>query len=86
VLRFDAGLDFGYVRDGLTSDEFNRFTGFGVSGNLMGPWQTIVQFDVGVALQSGIPDLKGDTEFLIGLLKYFPSGHLHRGHPAKDGG
>ncbi len=71
VIRFDAALDHAYVRDSLTSDRFDRFTGFGVSGNLMGPWQTILQFDVGVAVQSDVPDLRGDTEFLLGLLKYF---------------
>ncbi len=79
VIRFDAGVDYGHVRDGLTSIEFNRFTGFGVSGNLMGPWQTIVQFDIGVAVQSDFPALKGNTEFLIGLLKYFPSSRMGKG-------
>jgi hypothetical protein len=76
VIRFDAGVDYGYVKDGLTSVEYNRFTGFGFSGNLMGPWQTIVQFDIGVAVLSDFPDLKGNTEFLIGLLKYFPDSRL----------
>ena len=71
VIRFDASLDTAYVRDSLTSDRFDHFTGFGVSGNLMGPWQTILMFDVGVAVQSDIPDLRGDTEFEVGLLKYF---------------
>jgi hypothetical protein len=37
----------------------------------MGPWDTILQFDIGVAIQSDIPDLRGGTEFQIGLLKYF---------------
>ncbi len=71
VVRFEASLDYAYVRDSLTSDSFNRFTGFGVSGNLMGPWDSILQFDVGVAVQSDFEDLKGGTEFQIGLLKYF---------------
>ncbi len=71
VVRFDASLDSGYVKDGLTSDRFDRFTGFGIAGNFMGPWSTIIQFDVGVALQSDIPGLRGDTEILLGMLKYF---------------
>ena len=71
VVRFEASLDHGYVRDGLTSDDFHKFTGFGISGNTMGPWDTLLQFDIGVALQSDFERLRGGTEFQIGLLKYF---------------
>ena len=71
VIRFDASLDRARVRDSLTSDEFHAFTGLGIAGNMMGPWETILQFDVGVALQSDFAPLKGGTEFQIGLLKYF---------------
>ena len=71
VIRFEASLDHAYVRDSLTSDDFNRFTGFGVSGNTMGPWETVLQFDIGVALQSDFDGLRGNTEFQVGLLKYF---------------
>jgi hypothetical protein len=71
VIRFDASLDVAYVRDGLLEDDYRTFTGFGVSGNLMGPWDTVLQFDIGVALQSDFDDLRGNTEFQIGLLKYF---------------
>jgi len=71
VVRFDASIDHAYVRDSLTSGEYDRFTGFGVSGNLMGPWDSVIQFDVGVAVQSDVPGLSGGTEFLVGLLKYF---------------
>jgi hypothetical protein len=71
VVRFEASLDRAYVRDGLTADDFHTFTGFGISGNTMGPWQTILQFDIGVALQSDFARLRGGTEFQIALLKYF---------------
>ena len=71
VIRFDASLDRARVRDILTSDDYHSFTGFGISGNMMGPWETVLQFDVGVALQSDFERLKGGTEFQIGLLKYF---------------
>ncbi|MFQ5877239.1 MAG: hypothetical protein ACE5JH_06050, partial [Acidobacteriota bacterium] len=71
IVRFEASLDHAYVKDSLTSDGFMNFTGFGVSGNLMGPWETILQFDIGVALRSDFDELRGDTEFQIGLLKYF---------------
>jgi hypothetical protein len=71
VVRIDASLDHAYVRDGLTDTDYRRFTGLGIAGNLMGPWETVLQFDVGVAVQSDFDDLRGDTEFQIGLLKYF---------------
>jgi hypothetical protein len=71
VVRFDASLDRAYVQDGLTSDDFHSFTGFGISGTTMGPWETVLQFDVGVALQSDFERLKGGTELQVGLLKYF---------------
>ncbi|HEV8700164.1 MAG TPA: hypothetical protein VGV60_02720 [Candidatus Polarisedimenticolia bacterium] len=71
VVRFDASLDRARVRDVLTSDDYHSFTGLGISGNMMGPWETVLQFDVGVALQSDFEPLKGGTEFQIGLLKYF---------------
>jgi hypothetical protein len=71
VVRFDASLDRARVRDVLTSDDYHSFTGLGISGNMMGPWETVLQFDVGVALQSDFEPLRGGTEFQIGLLKYF---------------
>jgi hypothetical protein len=71
VIRFEASLDRAYVRDGLTSDDFHRFTGFGISGNTMGPWDTVLQFDIGVAVQSDFDRLTGGTELNIALLKYF---------------
>ncbi|OLE28555.1 MAG: hypothetical protein AUI36_31045 [Cyanobacteria bacterium 13_1_40CM_2_61_4] len=71
VVRFQASLDQALVEDSLTSSGFHRFTGFGISGNTVGPWETILQFDIGVALQSDFERLRGGTEFQIGLLKYF---------------
>ena len=37
----------------------------------MGPWNTLFQFDYGIAIQSDIPGLKGDQEFEIVLFKFF---------------
>ena len=67
----EASLDHGRIRDPLEPDIRQAFTGFGVLGNLIGPWETILLFDVGVAVQSDIEAVRGDTEFQIGLLKYF---------------
>ncbi len=71
VIRFEADVDRAYVKDTLTSQDFHSFTGFGISGNTAGPWETVLQFDIGVAVQSDISRLTGDTEFQIGILKYF---------------
>jgi hypothetical protein len=71
LVRFEASLDHGYVKDSLTSTDFAQFTGVGVSGNVLGPWQTILAFDVGVAVDSDYEDLRGGTELQIVLFKFF---------------
>jgi hypothetical protein len=79
VLRFDATLDAARVRDtqflridpGSRFGGYQDFAGLGLSGNFLGPWNTVVQFDVGVALRSDIPGLRGDREFQLLLLKFF---------------
>ena len=48
-----------------------KFMGFGLSGNVMGPWNTIIQFDYGLAIQSDIPGLRGDQEVELVFLKFF---------------
>ncbi|HZM70946.1 MAG TPA: hypothetical protein VFB95_11350 [Candidatus Cryosericum sp.] len=71
LVRFEASLDHGYVKDSLTSGDFAQFTGFGVSGNVLGPWQTILSFDVGVPVHSDYEDLRGGTELQVVLFKFF---------------
>ena len=46
-------------------------TGFGIGGNLLGPWKTVISLSYGHALQSDIPDLEGQNEFLLLVLKLF---------------
>ncbi len=77
VIRFGASVDWGRIRnDDLSESDptlegYQRFTGVGLSGNFMGPWNTLFQFDYGIAVQSDIPGLKGDQEFEIILFKFF---------------
>ena len=77
VVRFGASVDWGRIRnDDLsetdpTLEGYQQFTGAGLSGNFMGPWNTLFQFDYGIALQSDIPGLKGEQEFEIILFKFF---------------
>lgn len=71
VIRFDAGFDHARVRDRQVGGDFQNFTGFGISGNFMGQWGLIFQFDWGIAIDSDIPDFKGQQEILFGVLKLF---------------
>jgi len=71
VIRFDASLDYARIRDPLTPGATAAFTGFGVSGTLLGPWRTLMTFDVGVALASDYEGLAGSTEAEIVFFKFF---------------
>jgi hypothetical protein len=77
VVRFQATVDWARVRnEDLSAGDpelggLQRFTGAGISGNFMGPWNTLFQFDYGIAVQSDIPGLKGEQEFEILLFKFF---------------
>jgi hypothetical protein len=71
VIRFQASLDHARVQDLGTNSGWVDFTGAGISGNTVGPWRTLIGFDIGVALQSDYQGLKGDTEGAIFFLKLF---------------
>jgi len=71
VIRFDASLDYARIRDPLLPDENPSFTGFGISGTMLGPWRTLVTFDIGVALASDYDGLAGGTEAEIVFFKFF---------------
>jgi hypothetical protein len=71
VVRFDASLDYARIRDPLIADERPAFTGFGVAGTMLGPWRTLMTFDVGVALASDYDGLAGQTEAEIVFFKFF---------------
>jgi hypothetical protein len=71
VIRFEAALDHAVIQDPLDPESRPRFTGAGVSGTVLGPWRTLVSFDIGVAVQSDYSDLKGDTEGQVIFFKFF---------------
>jgi len=79
VVRFDATLSQARVRDtqverldpSSSLGGYRNFTGFGLAGNLLGPWNTVIQFDYGIAVRSDIPGLAGDQEIELLLLKFF---------------
>ena len=68
VLRFDAALEAARVEE---LDVSQDFSGIGLSANLVGPWKTIINLNYGYALQSDIPDLEGEQEFLLFVFKLF---------------
>ena len=71
VVQFDASLDHARVRDLSSSRGFADHTGIGVSGKFLGPWETILRFDVGYSLASDIPAAEGKAEALFLVLKLF---------------
>jgi hypothetical protein len=71
VVRFNASLDHAGVKNSLTTDRYDRFTGMALSGTLLGPWRSFIQFDVGVTLDAEFEDLEGNHEVQIVLLKFF---------------
>jgi hypothetical protein len=86
VIRIEATLDYARVKDTTLADLpppanpssaqsclgcAQDFGGFGLSGNVMGPWSTLVRFDWGIAVKSDIPGLQGKQEISFALLKFF---------------
>jgi hypothetical protein len=71
VIRFEATVDHARVQDRATGGAWVDFTGAGISGNTVGPWRTLIGFDIGVALQSDYEGLKGDAEGAVFFLKLF---------------
>ena len=50
---------------------YEEHTGAGISGNFIGPWGTILTFDVGVAVASDVEDVEGEFELQFVVLKLF---------------
>jgi hypothetical protein len=71
IVRLDAALENAWVRERDQPTGTQSFTGVGLSGNVVGPWKTVVSLNYGYALKSDIPDLEGEQEFLLIILKLF---------------
>ena len=71
VVRLDATVESAVIREDLPGAERESFSGIGISANLVGPWKTVINLDYGYALASGVPDLEGQQEFLLFVLKLF---------------
>lgn len=71
AIRFQASAETARVRSERDLGEYRRHTGVGLSGNVIGPWKTVVNVDVGYSLSSDIPELEGEFEALLVILKLF---------------
>jgi hypothetical protein len=71
VIRLDAVLESARVEQDGSGRDTEAFTGAGLSGNFIGPWKTVINVNYGYAISSDIPDLEGEQEFLLLVLKLF---------------
>jgi hypothetical protein len=71
AIRFDVEVGQAYVRDRFGGQPFQDHTGAGLSFNVVGPWTTIWQGSYGRAILSDIPELEGQQEFRVLVLKLF---------------
>jgi hypothetical protein len=71
AIRFDLTLDRARALDRASTAAYQDFMGVGLSGNVIGPWKTVIVASYGRAVQSDIPGLEGKQEFLLTILKLF---------------
>jgi hypothetical protein len=70
AIRFDVVLERAWIEEPALF-ETRSFAGVGLSANLVGPWKTVFNLNYGYALDSDIPDLEGEQEFLLLVFKLF---------------
>jgi hypothetical protein len=71
AIRFDVNVGRARVLDRSSTAGYQDFTGAGLSGNVIGPWKTVIVASYGRAVQSDIPGLEGKQDFLFTILKLF---------------
>ena len=71
AVRFDASLETADVEQKDAATGSQRFSGLGLSFNFPFKWKTVWSLSYGRAVQSDIPELQGDQEFLFVVLKLF---------------
>jgi hypothetical protein len=71
AVRFSAFLESALVEEERSGGEKQSFSGFGLSGNFIGPWKTVINASTGYALDSDIPGLDGEMEFMLLVFKLF---------------
>jgi hypothetical protein len=71
AIQFSASLETARVRKDDDPTGTQAFSGLGLSGNLVGPWRTVISLSYGYGLQSDIPEIEGQHEFLLFVFKLF---------------
>jgi len=71
VIKLDALVESGWIRDEIAFDGTRNFSGVGLTVNFVGPWKTVYTVNYGYAVASDIPDLQGSQEFFVLILKLF---------------
>lgn len=71
LIGFDFTLDSAQIRQDDSLFGRQSFTGAGLSGNVVGPWRTLINVSYGYALSSDIPELVGQDEFMLLIFKLF---------------
>jgi hypothetical protein len=68
LFRLDFGIDSAWATDRAAGWDRTRFTGVSLSGNTVGPWNTLVRYSVGVPVEG--PESNGFVLF-VAFLKLF---------------
>ena len=71
ALRIGLSVDTARVEDLSTGIGEQSFTGLGLNANFPAPWKLVISLGYGLALASDIPELEGQQEFLLLVLKLF---------------
>ena len=71
VIRFDAVIESAWVREEASMLSTQNHGGIGIAANFIAPWKLVFSVSYGRALWSDIPELEGQDEFLIVVLRLF---------------
>jgi hypothetical protein len=64
VIRFEANADLAWATDRDSGLDRELLAGVSIGGNLVGPWQTLVAFDIGVPVAGPADDFTARIAFL----------------------
>jgi hypothetical protein len=71
AVQFEADLSTARIRRRDISTDPEAFTGVELNMNFPGPWKLLFNLQYGYAIKSDIPDLEGEQNFLLIILKLF---------------
>ncbi|MDH3786580.1 MAG: hypothetical protein OEV00_14805, partial [Acidobacteriota bacterium] len=71
VVQLDALVENASVEEKALDLGSQSFTGVRLQANTVGPWKTVINLNYGYALKSDIPELEGESELFLLILKLF---------------